>query len=286
MNALPYPVRAVVLALAAGLVVVVVASHGKAGEAVAQEARPSPKPAFRTVSFDNAMKHQIARSMPLKLAFPVDYHLLVLDPAIHGVVWARRADLDRIARTKKVPPGAGLFHGRLTTRAGYDRVSNSFTCGPGCDERKLQASMKATGASVVRWQKRVVNGIPMLLIEMSSGRGADRKKLYMAYIAVLIDTDVMLISYSPPGDSKDGGQTAWQAFTRALTEGAVVPEPAASPSPGGADDPAQSVRGVASRPTADAFIAAAAGDQTRMRLTPPWPPATDPGSSAAPGRTP
>ncbi len=248
--------------LTTGLLAIVL-SHGVA---VGEEAGPSTKPDFRTVDFDGAMKHQIVRSMPLKLAFPADYDMLVLDPAINGVVWARRADLDHIAKTKEVPPGAGMFHGRLTTRVGYDSASNSFICGPGCDEKKLQASIKASGADVVRWQKRVVNGIPMLLIEMGTDSmpGAVRKKLYMAYIAVLIDTNVMLISYSPPSDSKDDGETAWQAFTGALTAGTVTVEPARSQTPSIADDFAQSTRSAAFRPIADAFIAAAAaGDETK-----------------------
>jgi hypothetical protein len=138
---------AVSLVLATGLLVL---SHGVA---VAEQARPSTAPDFRIVDFDEAMKHQIVRSMPLKLAFPADYDMLVLDPEINGVVWARRADLDHIARTKEVPPGAGVFHGRLTTRVGYDSAGNSFMCGPGCDEKMLQVSIKATGADVVRWQK-------------------------------------------------------------------------------------------------------------------------------------
>jgi hypothetical protein len=225
---------AVSLVLATGFLAIVL-SHGVAA---AEQARPSTTPDFRIVDFDEAMKHQIVRSMPLKLAFPADYDMLVLDPEINGVVWARRADLDHIARTKEVPPGAGVFHGRLTTRVGYDSAGNSFMCGPGCDEKMLQVSIKATGADVVRRQKRVVNGIPMLLIEAATGGvpGSVRKKLYMAYIAVLIDTNVMLITYAPPGDSKDDGRTAWQAFSGALTEGTVMVEPARLQTPSIADD--------------------------------------------------
>jgi hypothetical protein len=217
MRTSSHRLRAIALALAAGLLALV-AGHGHAAES--QNAGTATRPGFKIVGFDDAMKDQIVRSLPLRLAFPLDYDMLVLDPAINGVVWARRPDLDHVARTQEFPPGAGKFHGRLTMRVGYDRASNSFICGPGCDETQLEKHIKATGADDVRWQKRVVNGIPMLLIEMGTGNmpGATRKKLYMAYIAVLIDTNVMLISYSPPSDSEDDGRAAWQAFTDALAD--------------------------------------------------------------------
>jgi hypothetical protein len=125
---------AVPLVLATGLLAIVL-SHGAAA---AEQAGPSTTPNFRIVDFDEAMKHQIVRSMLLKLAFPADYDMLVLDPEINGVVWARRADLDHIARTKEVPPGAGVFHGRLTTRVGYDSASTRSCAAPAATRRSCR----------------------------------------------------------------------------------------------------------------------------------------------------
>jgi hypothetical protein len=263
MNASPRVIWALALGLAAGLLSAL--PYGRATEAVAQDAAPATKPEFKTLSFDEAMQGQLVRSMPLKLTFPADYEMLVLDPAINGVVWARRADLDHIAQTKETPPDAGLFHGRLTTQIGYDRASNSFIC-LGCSEKDVKAELEAAGANDVKVQKHVINGIPMLLLDTGTAnmRGAVRNKLYMAYVAVLIDTNVMLISYSPPLDSKDEGQTAWQAFTRALTQGVVSAEPPASKPSSFADDLAQATRSATFRPVADAFIAAlVAGDAAK-----------------------
>jgi hypothetical protein len=251
MNASPFAVRSVLFGLAAVLVLL---AAGRAGEAVAQKIESG----FKIVKFDEAMKNQLVRSLPLQLAFPADYEMLVLDPAINGTVWARRGDLDHIARTKEVPPGAGLFHGRLTTRVGYRHASKSFICGPGCDEKDFKAELEAAGAVDIKMQKHDVDGIPMLLLEMGT---ANMKKLYMAYIAVLIDTNVFLISYSPSLDSADEGRAAWQTFTDVLTRvGGASPQAVVRFSTS-VDDVAELARRAAFRPVADAFIAAlVAGD--------------------------
>jgi len=241
-------------------------------DVVAQEAAQPAPPVYRTYSFDDAMSGQLVRSIPLEVKFPADYGPLKLDPPINGVVWARRADLDVIASTKEVPRDAGLFHGRLTTGVGYDAAKRQFICGPDCGETDFKASIQAAGAADVQMDKYVVNGIPVLLLNISTGtmQGALKKKLYMAYVAVLIDTNVMLISYSPPADSKDAGAEDWQAFVSALTKGSNVLRPLgtaasapaqASPPSAFADDLAQATRSETFRPTVDAFIAAlTAGD--------------------------
>jgi hypothetical protein len=256
MNASPFAMRSLLFVLAALLVLL---TAGRAGEAIAQKVESG----FKIVTFDKAMKDQLVRSLPLKLAFPADYEMLVLDPAINGTVWARRGDLDHIARTKKPPPGAGLFHGRLTASVGYDHARNAFICGPGCDEEDIKADIEKTGADSVKLQKHSVNGVPVLSLEMGTANmaGATRKKLYLAYIAVLIDTNVFLISYSPPLDSPDHGSAAWQDFIGTLTQTDTGLGPAVARFASPAEDFARAARSETFRPVADAFIAAlVAGD--------------------------
>ena len=271
MRSFRRPMRIAARVMAAMLMAAI--AGGAARDVAAQDAAGPAPPAYRTYSFDDAVKGQLVRSIPLEVKFPADYGPLMLDPPINGVVWARRADLDVIARTKEVPRDAGLFHGRLTTRVGYDAAKRQFICGPDCGEKDLKAEILTAGASDVQMDKYVVNGIPVLLLNVSTGtiQGALKKKIYMAYVAVLIDTNVMLISYSPPADSKDAGAEDWQAFTTTLIKGsnllrplgteASVPAQASSPTLSLADELAQATRGDTFRPVADAFIAAlVAGD--------------------------
>src|SRR5262245_51473192 len=118
MRVMRHPIAIVARVMAAMLMAAV--AGGAIFDAAAQDApRPAP-PAYKTYSFDDAMNGQLVRSIPLEVMFPSDYGPLMLDPPINGVVWGRRADLDVIARTKQAPPGAGLFHGRLTVNVGYD----------------------------------------------------------------------------------------------------------------------------------------------------------------------
>jgi hypothetical protein len=244
----------------------IVFSGGHSTRAVAQEGNALTESDFKIIGFDEAMKDQLIRSMPLNLALPKDYEILVLKPATAGAIWARPADLEHIERTGEVTPEAGYFHGRLTLNVGYDSSKNSFFCGPGCDEDEISIRLEAAGAAGVKSQKHMVNGIPVLLIQGDGGslQGVTRKKFYLAYIAVLIDTNVMLISYRAPLDSKDDGQAVWKSFTKALTETTDATKPALAPQPGFQGYLDLSKRSSEFRPIADEFIAAAAaGDRTR-----------------------
>jgi hypothetical protein len=98
---------------------------------------------------------------------------------------------------------------------------NSFICGPHCDEQALMQQLK-DAADDAKFERRTVNGVPMLLIEidavskLKTAGGATR--MYMAYIATLIDTNVALILYMPPSQSPDQGRATWAAFKQVLVE--------------------------------------------------------------------
>ncbi len=252
-------------ALVAAICLLGIAASDRACAETASPQQAAIGPDFRVVSFDEAMKNQLARSMPLQLAFPADYAMLMLEPGYKGVVWAPPQVLRHLGLTQEYPSGSGRFHGRLTLEVGYDSSKQSFICGPTCDEAKLETKIKAVSKGDVRLQKRVVNGIPMLLIEASVDDDVGRvRRLYMAYIAVLIDTNVMLITYLPPVDAEDDGRATWQAFTAALTSQTVAVEPVPAPPSRFKDDLARAARSATFRSAADAFIAAAAsGDEAK-----------------------
>jgi hypothetical protein len=186
-------------------------------KADAEEFSTKQNASYRVISFDEAMKDQLLRSMPLKLAFPEQYEMLILNSK-QGVIWASPDDLAEIKRTDAAPKG-GYFHGRLTPNIGYDERKNSFICGPNCSEEDMVSKIRQA-ARDVKVEKYAVNCIPIILIEMDTSNMKDAiiKKLYMAYIATLIDTNVWLISYRPPSNSDDDGGEVWAAFKKALTE--------------------------------------------------------------------
>ena len=176
------------------------------------------KSTFKLVSFDEGMKHQLNRSLPLTLGLPVDYQMLVLDPPIQGVVWAMPNELSAMKITKSVPSVGGFFHGRLTENIGYDKNIQSFICGPECGEADIVAQLKKVGVKEITSEKFRANGIPLLFVEAdtSAVKGSTTRKLYMAYIATLIDTNVILISYRPPASSEDQGRSVWGFFKKNL----------------------------------------------------------------------
>jgi hypothetical protein len=178
----------------------------------------TPRTGYRIIEFDEAMKNQVNRSLPLRLAFPEEYAMLA-SPAIRGVIWAMPADLAEIRKTNVAPPNAGIFYGRLTLNVSYDKDRKAF-CGPSCNDADLATQFEKAGISNVRTEKHETNGIPILLIEADASAvgGSTHNKLYMAYIATLIDTNVILISYRPPSNSNDGGVNVWKSFKKAVTE--------------------------------------------------------------------
>jgi hypothetical protein len=185
---------------------------------------------YRVVSFDAAMKSQIARSIPLQVAIPNSYEALVLDPP-RGVIWAEPGDLVEVKQANAAPRH-GNFHGRLTTNVGYDASKKSFICGPGCGEEMIVSRMsESVGGGNVKSEKHVVNGVPLLLLEIDTSRAGAVKTIYMAYVATLIDTNVVLMSYRPAPDSQDAGAEVWRVFRNALIASPPVAMAAPAPEP-------------------------------------------------------
>lgn len=206
------------------------ATHARANVAYVGSQAPAD---FKLIKFDAAMEGQLGLSLPLNVAFPRAYERHVLDPAINGVIWAAPGDLERMRETGEIPEGAGYFHGRLTINVGYDARKDSFICGKDCDEGRIVEKIAAMGAKDIKTQRAVANGIPILLIEADATtlQGSVRNRLYMAYIALRLDTDVFLITYRAPAASEDNGAAAWNAFTTTLIEssGAVAAGPPPAP---------------------------------------------------------
>src|SRR5262245_20357953 len=173
----------------------------------------------KILTFDELMKDQIIRSIPLRVSVPKEYERLQLEYATDGVVWAPPDEFEGIKQTNNLPSKTGYFHGRLTLNVGYDLKTRSFICGPYCDEQELMKQAK-DAADDAKFERHTVNGIPILLIEMDATSklktAGGARKMYMAYIATLIDTNVVLILYMPPSQSPDQGGAMWTAFKQAL----------------------------------------------------------------------
>jgi hypothetical protein len=175
-----------------------------------------PSSGFKQVSFDDAMTHQLNRSLPLTLGFPDGYAMLDLD-SVSGVIWGTPDELAEARKTNTVPQRNGYFYGRLTPNTGYDDAKGEFICGVDCDETDIPKQFSDLGIPV-KMERARANGIPLLFLEADTSKmkGAATKKIYMAYIATLVDTNVFLISYRPPSNSDDQGAAVWAYFKKSL----------------------------------------------------------------------
>lgn len=199
-------------------VMLILAGCSTAGVDTTGSARAPDQSGFKVLRFDRAMPQQLGRSMPLNVAFPRAYEMVILNPAARGVVWARRDDAARIRATGAAPSGSAFFFGRLTPNIGYDMSKGMFTCGAGCGEDGIVRQLTRVGARDVKTEKRTVNRIPLLFVEAdtSAMKNSSAKRIYMVYIATLVDPNAMLISYRPDAVSVDQGRAVWRAFKDAL----------------------------------------------------------------------
>src|SRR5262245_60875543 len=130
-------------------------------------AQSSASEGQKILTFDELMKDQIIRSIPLRASVPKEYERLQLEPAVDGVVWARPEEFDGIRQTKNLPAKTGYFYGRLTLNVGYDVKIHSFICGPHCNEQALIQRTK-DAVDDAKFERHTVNGIPLLLIEIDA----------------------------------------------------------------------------------------------------------------------
>ncbi len=168
------------------------------------------------MSFDDATKGLLNRSVPLKVALPRQYKLFVDEPVAGTWMWTSQAIRDAIDKNGAAPANAGVFQARITTELAYDQVHGQFFA-EGADEQTLLARMRESGLTDFKAEKLTINNVPVLLLQGGMA-GPDGKtiQIYMAYVATLVSTNVVLVSYRAPSDPLIEGPRVWGAFVEAL----------------------------------------------------------------------
>lgn len=155
--------------------------------------------------------------IPVSFAIPAGYLLRSGGPAPSaGCLWGTRADLDRGA----APDGfdfsgilQGVFWARVTLNVGYDAASGRFSGGPGQPESALREEAEEAGARIVRFARVKTAPLPALemVAEMPDGR-----RVYMLYLAMGIEDDVVLINYHPPAQRTAADDRRWQELVAGI----------------------------------------------------------------------
>ena len=163
--------------------------------------------------------------IPVSFAIPAGYLLRSggLAPSA-GCLWGTRADLDRGA----APDGfdfngilQGVFWARVTLNVGYDAAGGQFSGGPGEPESALRKAAEGAGARIVRFAR--LEAAPRPALEMVAEM-PDGQRVYMLYLAMGIEDNVVLINYHPPVQRTGADDRRWQEFLAGI-KGASAEEP-------------------------------------------------------------
>lgn len=175
---------------------------------------------FATMTFDKASEGLFLKSVPLRVAFPSDYVLQKNQPMHGNWLWTTQQSVDHMKQKGFPSPDEGVFQIRVAKNLGYDRDSDSFICGPGCTEADFSASVEAAGATEVSTTRHLVNGVPILILEATMpARGPyPPSRIYMAHIALFIETNAALFAYTPPSSDPARGDVVWAAAKKALLQ--------------------------------------------------------------------
>ena len=163
--------------------------------------------------------------MPINVAIPNSYKLFADEPYPGNSLWTSQTSHDRLEKTGTNDPNEGVIQLRVSTGIGYDRTSDQFICGPDCNEVQIAKQLEKGGTKVRSSARKNVNGVPIWLIEASvDANGGGPSKIYLAYLATLIDTNVVVLTYGPPARAPAVGDQVWAEIKDAMA--GSPPDPA------------------------------------------------------------
>jgi len=138
-------------------------------------------------------------------------------PYFGNWLWTTPKNRELIEKNGTSDPDEGNIQLRIATQIGYDRRTDSFICGPECNEETIVQNMKEGGFEVVSNERHSVNGVPIWLLEATpSEPGNGPKKIYLAYLATLIDTNAVVLTYGPPTANPVAGVQIWTDIKNAV----------------------------------------------------------------------
>ena len=171
-----------------------------------------PAPATRVVSLNAAMNDELVRTIPLQIAIPTSFKLFPNEPYPGNYTWTTQKSYDALQSTGTTDQDEGLLQLRISTSVGYDRDRDQFICGPGCGEKELVRSMAASGASIRNSDRKRVNDVPVWYVEANIQGGV----AYMAYIATLVDTNAVVLTWGPPRSHPEMGDRVWAVIKETM----------------------------------------------------------------------
>jgi hypothetical protein len=163
---------------------------------------------FKKVTFDEFFAGQVA-SIPLSLEIPSQYvHAEGLKIPFSYSYWMRAEEVAAAAKSQDLPKKTGYVYGKLTPNEGFDKKKGKFT-----SEDNFQSQLAQAGMKVIEKKRFDANGFPVFSYLV---RGKDGTIVGSAFVATVIDTNVLYFGYRPPNNDLKVAQKVWQRLLDSL----------------------------------------------------------------------
>ena len=121
-------------------------------------------------------------------------------------------------KSETKPRDTGFFRAKLSLNVGYDAQTDKFIGTPNdINDTDLIQEIEAQGIKVFRIERKNIGEFPLLILEIEVPYSETTRKVNFAYIATLVDTNVLWISYYftlPADATKD--PAIWERFEASL----------------------------------------------------------------------
>jgi len=187
--------------------------------AIAVDAHAAPAAAtFRTVTYVEAVCGRMP-SVPVTFSMPADYVSRAVGKSVEGgCLWGTQEDLDRATAVPEQGDFSdlrrGIFRARVSTNLVCDPATGVFDSMDGSGEEGIRQQLQATGASLVKWKKETLGGLPALQIVADlAGRG----RVYMLYLGnTRFSSNVLLVNYYQPNKRTAADDALWARFVAGI----------------------------------------------------------------------
>lgn len=184
---------------------------------------PSPLPS-PTSSFDVkrvSLKEFIPDLLfdfPISFEIPQDYVLFSVPSDYGAYYWMPQTDGELFQKTETKPRDTSFFRAKLSLNVGYDSQTDKFINTPNdINDTDLIQEIESQGIKVYRIERKNIGEYPILIMEIEVPYSETTRMVNFAYIATLVDTNVLWISYYftlPTNPEKD--REIWNRFETSL----------------------------------------------------------------------
>ena len=166
---------------------------------------------FKWVSLAEFVDREFPTQAPMDVAVPAHFNTVQFDSpgSSDNVYWMRPQDMKRADRSGDLPIEHGFMYGKITLNVGYDGRKDRFV---GVEDQDID-QIPQQGIERYQMQRFLAGEHPVLLLSYT----LNDKHIAGAYVATLIDSNVVYIAFRPANNDRNLAQTFIQRMGERLT---------------------------------------------------------------------